>query len=160
MRKSAVERILVLTAKVCKWALILLACWLVIGFIASPAEEPGEPEGLEWVREESRLLDYEINEDRITVRYSVRMVNHDPDVDWELKFFALKFTPKAVTGWLKYEDSYNCALENGDDSMVLKGGATKDVVLVFEGEYFHGEVPDDLPVPRNLLFAMSDVGSP
>lgn len=155
--KSAVEKVLVWIGKACKWLLILWACYLAVCAVVSWTEKPAEPEhrGLEWVREESELLGYEINEDRIRVRYSVRLVNHDPDVDWKLEYFTLKFTPKAVNGWLKYEDYYICTLENGESSMVLKGGESREIILVFDGEYFHGEVPDELPLPRNLLYMMS-----
>ena len=76
-------------------------------------------------------------------------------MDWKLEYFTLKFTPKAVNGWLKYEDSYICTLENGESSMVLKRGESRKIILVFDGEYFHGEVPNELPLPRNLLYMMS-----
>lgn len=155
--KSAVEKALVFVGQVCKWLLILWACYLAVCAVVSCNEKPIEPEhrGLEWVREESRLLDYDIIEDRIRVRYSVRLVNHDPDVDWKLEYFTLKFTPKFVNGWLKYEDYYICTLENGESSMILKGGESSEITLVFDGEYFRGEVPDELPLPRNLLYMMS-----
>ena len=157
MYRQFAEKLLVLIGKLCKCLLILFAGYLLICFAVSLGEKPGETaqSGVEWVREESRLVDYEVDGDRITVRYSVRLVNHDPEVDWEIKYPTLKFTPKAVTGWLKYEDSYRCTLEDGGSSLILKAGETTDVILVFEGEYFHGEIPEDLPVPQKLLYMIS-----
>ena len=155
--RQAAEKLLILIGKLCKYLLILFACYLLICFVVSLGEMPEvtEPGGVEWVREESRLLDYEVEGDRITVRYTVRLVNHDPDVDWEIKYPTMKFTPKAVMGWLKYEDYYMCTLEDGGETLILERGERKDIILVFEGEYFHGEVPEDLPVPRDLLYMMS-----
>ena len=47
-------------------------------------------------------------------------------MDWKLRYFTLKFTPKAVNGWLKYEDSYICTLETDNRGFVTAVAVTAE----------------------------------
>lgn len=142
-----------------KGFVLLFVCWLLVcaGMSCSPAPEE-VPELLSWDREASRMLDHEIDGDRIRLRYSVRLVSRDPDVDWKLSNFTLYFAPETVTGWLKYEESYLCTIEGGAYSVVIPGGETVDVVLILEGTYFHGEVPREDPPLMDLRYMMAVCG--
>ena len=101
-----------------------------------------------------KVLDYEIDGDRITIRYSVRIVSSTPDADWELSNFTLYYAPETVAGWLKYQEYYICSIEGGDYSVIIPSGETVDVILVLEGTYFHGEIPSDIPIFSDMRYML------
>lgn len=136
--------------------IIVLTCYLMICVGVSLFSSPDDVEsgGLTWDTNECKMLDYHISGDRIQIRYSVRMVNNNKDEDLEVSYFGLYFDRKDVSGWLKYERSYDCFLESGQTSVVIPSGEYVDVILLFEGEYLHGKVNENLSAPEKMIFMM------
>ena len=141
--------------KFMKGLAVSLACYLLICMVAScDTPSSDEPALLTWDRSECKVLGYEVDGDQITIRYTVRIVSNDPDVDWELSNFTLYYAPEAVTGWLKYQEYYICSIEGGDYSAIIPSGEMVDVILVLEGTYFHGEVPSEIPLFSNMRYML------
>lgn len=145
-----------MTKKLLKGAVFICACYLLMCITASCISPPDDdiPEMLSWDKSACKVLDYAIDGDRITIRYSVRIVNSTPDADLELSNFTLYYAPETVTGWLKYQQYYICSIEGGDYSVMIPSGETVDVILVLEGTYFHGEVPTEIPLFSNMRYML------
>lgn len=135
---------------------LLFVCLILIGNIryCSQSPEEDEPPLLTWDRSACKMLDYEINGDRITIRYVVRIVSNTPDADWRLSNFTLRFAPEAVSGWFQYRQDYFCALEGGESSVIIPRGEYVDVILVLEAERFPEDVPQDPPMFSDLRYMM------
>ncbi len=142
--------------KLLKGFALIYACFLLICLVGSCSSSANEdvPELLGWDRSGCKMLDYVIDGDRITIRYSVRIVSSDPDVDWKLSNFTVYYAPETVAGWLKHQKYYICTIEGGDTSVVIPRGETVDVILVLEGQYFHGKVPQDMPVFASMRYML------
>lgn len=103
-----------------------------------------------WVKDQSYLLDYTIQDNSIELRYSFRFENHT-GYDLRINGFVVDLRKKDLKGWLKYEDYYNGMLENGEDDIMIRSGEKIDVVLVLKGEYLGGEVNTNFRVNHILM---------
>ena len=138
---------------------LVLTCVFICGCISPELAVlllpfAGEPESetyFRWVPEESYLIDYEITpENKIKLRCSIRFVNEwdeDCAVDLQIQFFA-----KETRGWMKNEALFG-EEENAQTLYpIIKAGETRDVVMIFEGEYLGGPVNEDLSFENALWF--------
>ena len=103
-----------------------------------------------WVKDQSYLLDYTIQDNSIELRYSFRFENHT-GYDLRINGFVVDLRKKDLKGWLKYEDFYNGMLENGEDDIMIRSGEKIDVVLVLKGEYLGGEVNTNFQVDHIVM---------
>ena len=122
-------------ATMCIIILLIVAGHFSFGNIA--VSEKNENEF--WVREESYLLNYTIQDNSIQLRYSFCFQNQT-GYDLRLNGFVVDLRKRDLKGWLKYEDSYDGVLENGEDDILILSGERINVILVIEGEYLGGDV--------------------
>ena len=99
----------------------------------------------ECVIDESYFIDYEITtENKIKIRYSICFINHTED-DLVVQSLSFTFKKKDISGWLKYEDSFDCLEEHGNILGTRINAFEKvNVTFVFEGEYLGGKVNETL----------------
>lgn len=140
---------------------LVLTCVFICGCISPELAVlllpfAGEPESNEtvfrWIAEESYLIDYEITaENTVKLRCSLRFENktdEDLAIDVHLQFF-----PEETRGWMKNADLFGKE-ENGETiDPIIKAGETRDVIIIFEGEYLGGPVNEDLSFENAMWFS-------
>ena len=95
-----------------------------------------------WIPEKSYFSDYQINEDKVQIAYSVCLFNETEDpVDISISFI---FRKKDLKGWLQYESLYFAEDENGERYITIKPMTTDNYTLYFEGTYLGGTVNKEL----------------
>lgn len=140
-------KIIVCFVTMCTIILLIVACHFPFDDV-SISDKKNE-NGF-WVRDQSYLLDYTIKDNSIQLRYSFCFQNHT-GYDLRVNGFVVDLRKSDLNGWLKYENSYNGALENGDDDILILSGEKINVILVLEGEYLGGEVNTNFRVNHIVM---------
>ena len=106
-----------------------------------------------WIPERSYFSDYQINQDKIQIAYSVCLFNETEDpVDISISFI---FRKKDLKGWLQYESLYFAEDENGESYVTIKPMTTDNYTLYFEGTYLGGTVNKEL-FPDDIIMVVKD----
>ena len=106
-----------------------------------------------WIPERSYFSDYQINQDKIQIAYSVCLFNETEDpVDISISFI---FRKKDLKGWLQYESLYFAEDENGESYVTIKPMTTDNYTLCFEGTYLGGTVNKEL-FPDDIIMVVKD----
>ena len=109
---------------------------------AATGNQSDEQVVIGWIPEKSYFSDYQINEDKVQIAYSVCLFNETEDpVDISISFI---FRKKDLKGWLQYESLYFAEDENGESYITIKPMTTDNYTLYFEGTYLGGTVNKEL----------------
>lgn len=120
---------------------------------AQADNQPDEQVVIGWIPERSYFSDYQINQDKIKIAYSVCLFNETEDpVNVSISF---AFRKKDVKGWLQYESLYFTEDENGESYVTIKPMTTDNYTLYFEGTYLGGTVNKEL-FPDDIIMVVKD----
>lgn len=110
----------------------------------------GSSSALKWIPEESRFVDYKINNGKVTVRYSIAFENFTED-DIEFSINAA-FSKSETKGWLKNEILNGMAYDENNESghIILHAYEKRNVVISFTGDYLGGKVNTNLSFPEEI----------
>lgn len=108
--------------------------------------------GLRWIESDSFFVDYRIDGNKVTFRYSIHLINTSENA----KKFSLsaKFKKSEINSWVIPEDNgYLTGYVEDDDSLykTIKSKEEVDVIYTFEGDYLGGTINENLSFPEDFI---------
>ena len=107
--------------------------------------------GIALIREESFFCDYMIQGDKIFFTYAVVLENYTTSNFYIEYYINASFSRSETKGWLGYQRYYEGHFTTAENSIYLKSGEKKTVVLQFEGDYLGGAVNTNMKPPTELM---------
>ena len=145
------------------WFLGLLISALILSFIlfvllfamlsGVPTTDADNTTVWQWIREDSYLVDIELDADNetVTVLYSFCFTNPTEDT-YALAPISANFARKDLAGWMKYQQFFRGERPDGDYYTLLQPQTTTNVVYSFSGEYLGGEISTHIEPPAEILY--------
>lgn len=137
--------------------LLLLIAFMIPQILLSScsnAHSENEQTVIGWIPENSYFVDYQINQDKIKIGYSVCLFNKTSDpVDISISF---RFQKKDLKGWLNYASFYDGLDDKGERMYAtIAPMEKKNIVFYFEGTYLGGTVNEKL-FPDEIMMVVKD----
>ena len=143
-------------------AVLLMAIVFVYGLSffsiiqSTPMSDSPQKDTISWIPEESYFVDYKINNDIVTFRYSICFYN-DTEDPIEISLGA-KFKSAELKGWFNCEDNFLEGLgEDGEHKYeVLNSKEKKNIIFCFKGDYLGEKVNTNISFPEEILPVFAD----
>ena len=136
---------------------LLILIWLFISMVPRVrTADSGNVTSWQWIREESYLVDIELDTDNGTVAilYSFCFTNPTEN-SYTLAPISANFARNDLAGWMDYQQFYVGQRKDGNYYTVLQPQETVNVVYSFSGKYLGGEIGTHIDPPTEIMYMVS-----
>lgn len=135
----------------------LILIYLLISMLSHHrTADSGNVTSWQWIREDSYLVDIELDADNGTVAilYSFCFTN-PTESSYALAPISANFARNDLAGWMEYQQFFVGQRQDGNYYTVLQPQETVNVVYSFSGKYLGGEISTHIDPPMEIMYMVS-----